>query len=858
MATEAPNVSGLPVNVHGNSAVVCGPPEASVVLPPPAAAPAGVPPTPPLAMTGAAPPAVPPAAQLAIPPVPPPASSTLPPTPPPVPPGPHCGFSQAWPEDYGHAQGSAFPMAASGVAPSLHTSGWDVGYEPPAKRMKGMYGGYGKGGGKGKASGDPGEEGEIRFYHPECAQRAAQMLNGSVLNGSRLAVHMDNACWDATKVIVTGMSPGLAWQELKDHFCQVGQVHYANINRLLAQQAREAQHAAAIEYSGMYEKGEKGGGKAPRSTGDPLEEGEVRFYTRDYAEYALTTLDLTIHGHPLTVKRDDVTTDGTKLIISNMPPGVAWHDIKNLFSQAGPVHYANIGRTDKGKGKGFGVAQPGQPCVGEVRFSSQEEAHKAQRIFHGHPFKNTTLVVKPDLSSKAGTKILIFNLPIGTDWSEIKELFNDVGTIEFCGIDCAKNKGKGKHGGKGYDKGYGHPYYGDAYGGDMWGCQGGHGGYSGSMGNCGGSMGHHEGSHMQMQMSPHMQSSGSQQHKPCVGEVRFTDSTQADAAIELLSGSQMGEQVISVVRDRMCKDGSRILVMGISPATPRQVLVEHFSQVGTVAWTGMRIGGQPVKDYNEQGIPIPGQTPAPAPEVEIQPPAAPVIGEVRYTEAAFAHQAIQMYNGTIFNGVQISVVLDRMAKDGTRVLVMGLPPGTFWKDLKDHFAQVGSVAFAGIKPTGQQSGTHASAGMIVPSQQVAIDAGAQHASAQIIAFDTSQAHAVQGAMNASTGFSMQACGGQCQQQPAFAMCGGASQQVATPDQATGLASAQLGLGFGADAQAMWAQGYGMIAAGMQGQALGAFGMPQASFAAVPGQTAWAAVPAGWAAGMAAGGMFSAV
>merc|ERR1719499_2349764 len=72
-------------------------------------------------------------------------------------------------------------------------------------------------------------------------------------------------------------------------------------------------------------------------------------------------------------------------------------------------------------------------------------------------------------------------------------------------------------------------------------------------------------------------------------------------------------------------------------------------------------------------------------------------GEIRYDNPMCAQQALAGLQGTELNGAQITIGQDVTSKDGTKLWVTGIAPGTSWQELKDHFAQAGQVAFANVK-----------------------------------------------------------------------------------------------------------------------------------------------------------------
>merc|ERR1719323_2319100 len=91
----------------------------------------------------------------------------------------------------------------------------------------GGFGGKGCGGGGGggcAAGGAGGVKGEVRFDTQMSAMAAIQGLNGSMVMGQQITVVPDQASHDGTKVIVTGLAPGVGWQDLKDHFAIAGKV----------------------------------------------------------------------------------------------------------------------------------------------------------------------------------------------------------------------------------------------------------------------------------------------------------------------------------------------------------------------------------------------------------------------------------------------------------------------------------------------------------------------------------------------------------------------------------------------------------------------------------------------------------
>lgn len=179
----------------------------------------------------------------------------------------------------------------------------------------------------------PKSMGEVRYETAEQAQNALLSLQGSEMaGGARITVNLDGSSKDGTKLIVSGIPAGADWQELKDHFSQVGPVAYAGILN------KNAAHNAAF------------GG-----CGGPLA-GEVRFESAEHSQAAVQMLHGSMLGSAIIqVSFSPSSADGTKLLVQGLAPGTAWQELKDHFSQIGPVAFAQVlGAGQKGKGRSNG------------------------------------------------------------------------------------------------------------------------------------------------------------------------------------------------------------------------------------------------------------------------------------------------------------------------------------------------------------------------------------------------------------------------------------------------------------------------------------------------------------------------
>ena len=60
----------------------------------------------------------------------------------------------------------------------------------------------------------------------------------------------------------------------------------------------------------------------------------MRFFSAAYAQHALQALDQSLlGGQQIMLALDANFPDGTKIIVTNMPAGVGWQELKTHFSQ---------------------------------------------------------------------------------------------------------------------------------------------------------------------------------------------------------------------------------------------------------------------------------------------------------------------------------------------------------------------------------------------------------------------------------------------------------------------------------------------------------------------------------------------
>lgn len=503
-----------------------------------------------------------------------------------------------------------------GVMPST------AGQEPATKRPKGWVG-TSTGRTVGKTSGSGEEFAEVRFDSAEAAQLAVQQGNGSLLANTQITVELDPHSQDGTKILVTNLPAGIEWQEIKDHFSGAGIVQFAGITRKA--------HAAT-------------------ATG-PTQSGEVRYESAADASVAMKSLNgsqIGGVGPQIWIQADPTSQDGTKLLVHSIAAGTRWQELKDHFQSVGPVAYAAVvplaghpqmfgmlpmpmqmhyGYAPMGMppmmqqpripGKGMVVGKP----VGEVRYEHPQHAQMAVAQLTGCSLQGSRISVQVDHSSMDGSKLLVFGIPPGCGWQELKSLAARIGPVAFVTIKqgSAEMVSQQKQG--------------MPWGGMPMGLHGGHGGLR--------------------------RTSGPKPEGPQQAEVRFESPALAQEAVLHLNGTELGGSKINVMVDPKSQDASKVILTNVPPTAGWQDIKDHCSQIGGVAFAAV-----------------------------IGP------GEVRFEAEEHAKQAIEQLNGQVLEGYRIMVKADPGSQDGTKVIVENLPPGIKWQELKDYFTCVGPVSYA--------------------------------------------------------------------------------------------------------------------------------------------------------------------
>merc|ERR1719356_1209341 len=267
------------------------------------------------------------------------------------------------------------------------------------------------------------------------------MLNGTQWSGSILQVYLNPGSQDGTKLTISGVPPGAAWQELKDLFSSCGAVMYANVMAAGGGNAVPViQNPVGPVFNGQMTMPQVACGKG---SGPSI--GEVRMSNAQEAMNAVTMLNgAQMLGSILQVNLHPGSQDGTKLQVSGIPPGAAWQELKDLFGSCGTVMHADVapvgGSFSKGSGaKGFPTV-PGA-VNGTVRFADPVAAQMAIAQLNGAQLGGGQISVQMDWNSLDGTKLFVKGIAPETGWQELKDLFAQCGPVAYCNV--GKGKGKG-------------------------------------------------------------------------------------------------------------------------------------------------------------------------------------------------------------------------------------------------------------------------------------------------------------------------------------------------------------------------------------------------------------------------------
>jgi len=218
-------------------------------------------------------------------------------------------------------------------------------------------------------------------------------------------VYVGNLAWD------------VAWQDLKDHMRQAGDVTFAEVMQ---------------EADG-------------RSKGC----GIVEFANAQAAQQAIATLnDSDLKGRMIFVREDRENRQGMggggnscSVYVGNLHFDVSWQDLKDHMRATGNVDQADILTGEDGRSKGCGI----------VTYQNPQGANRAIRELQNSTIHGRPIFVREDREAGKGaqnTQLFVGNLSYETTWKELKDHFRSCGEVERADVqyqaeDPTRSKGWG-------------------------------------------------------------------------------------------------------------------------------------------------------------------------------------------------------------------------------------------------------------------------------------------------------------------------------------------------------------------------------------------------------------------------------
>jgi len=483
----------------------------------------------------------------------------------------------------------AFAYGAWQAAPAVRPAQFQAG--PAAKRAR-----IGAAGGT--------TSGEVRFSDPTAARRAAGQ-SGTVVDGHAIQVELDAKSKDGTKVAVRGLPMGLDCNRLKALFQGCGLVKFADV-------------------------------KDPNA---PPRTGQVRFDTLEQANAALGLTGTILDGHEIAIRVHAGSKDHTKLQVYNVPPSMAWQELKDFFTQAGQT-------------PAFCDVTSGSSTAAEVRYETAAIAQMAANTLNGSILGGATITVTLDVSSQDNTKLMVANVPAGIEWQELKDHFKQCGTVAFVQVNDGKAKGGGE---VRFDDAATAQHAVDTLNGS----------------NLGGA-----------NITVMLDMNSQDRTKLIIGNIPPGIEWQ-----ELKDHfKQCGTVAFVKVNDEgkgKGKGGGKGKGCGGDAMQQMQAQMQTMMKMMGEQFGGKGFGGGAFGAGGSFGGGFLAN--------------ASLTGEVRYGTPMGAQMAMMSLNGTPFKGANITVGVDQSSKDGSKVWVSGVPLGTTWQELKEHMSWAGAVVFCNVK-----------------------------------------------------------------------------------------------------------------------------------------------------------------
>jgi len=297
--------------------------------------------------------------------------------------------------------------------------------------------------------------GIVEFATSDGARRAVLTLNDTELYGRQIFVredredgfgraqndHAHKGDAQSRRVYVGNIPWDVAWQDLKDHMRQAGEVLYAEV---LKNPDGRSKGCGIVEYSQSSEAQE-----AISILNDSELNGRMIFVREDRENNNNTSSAIDTASHDDDTDDDDDIDDNdeesldkqphttahkyhtnntvTSVYVGNVSFECSWQDLKDHMRQAGNVDQANILHFEDGRSKGCAI----------VTYQKPQEAQRAIRelqntVLHGRP-----IFVREDREQSSHndrtnqpTQLFVGNLSYDTNWRDLKHHFRQCGEVD--------------------------------------------------------------------------------------------------------------------------------------------------------------------------------------------------------------------------------------------------------------------------------------------------------------------------------------------------------------------------------------------------------------------------------------------
>lgn len=203
-------------------------------------------------------------------------------------------------------------------------------------------------------------------------KEGAGFVNDAAAQPSCSAVYVGNLAWS------------VSWQDLKDHFQQVGVVVRAEVFTEGRVEGGRSKGCGTVEFEDA-----EAAKRAISELNDTDMQGRRMFVREDRGARTASTAPRggrAPRGPRGAGRTGGGVTSGCQLFVGNLTYATTWQDLKDVFCSAGAVEYADVVKGRDGRSKGFGI----------VRYSTVEEANAAISTLNGTELDGRVMTVRED------------------------------------------------------------------------------------------------------------------------------------------------------------------------------------------------------------------------------------------------------------------------------------------------------------------------------------------------------------------------------------------------------------------------------------------------------------------------------